>query len=134
MYWKNTLKCSIDGCKNFAEKSRKICSTHRTRFKRTGTFEPSQMSKHRNIPYLWNNGYFYITIKGNIKPIRYHVYLMEQKLGRKITRKEVVHHINGIITDNRIENLLLMSRKEHCIFHNNLRGFMIPKTPPVSQS
>lgn len=42
-----------------------------------------------------------------------HRWVMEQYLGRKLTRKEVVHHINGDPHDNRIENLQLMTQSEH---------------------
>ena len=45
---------------------------------------------------------------------------MEQHLGRKLKRYEVVHHINGNKLDNRLENLVLMSMSEHSKLHNRI--------------
>lgn len=42
---------------------------------------------------------------------------MEQYIGRKLTKDEIVHHINGIKNDNRIENLQIMTRTEHIYLH-----------------
>lgn len=46
-----------------------------------------------------------------------HRALMEQHLGRKLNRDEVVHHINGNKRDNSIENLQVMPLSDHSRMH-----------------
>lgn len=46
-----------------------------------------------------------------------HILVMEEHIGRYVTRDEVVHHKNHIRDDNRLENLELMTFKEHAGLH-----------------
>jgi hypothetical protein len=67
-------------------------------------------------PYKHKDGYImYIRQFPNRKKktILPHRQIMEQFLGRELIPEEDIHHINGDRTDNRIENLQLMSHKEH---------------------
>lgn len=73
------------------------------------------MDKHprwKGGKYIDEHGYIRIWL-GNKKWRYEHRLIMEKKINRPILRKEIVHHINGIKTDNRIENLELMSIKKH---------------------
>lgn len=47
---------------------------------------------------------------------------MERSIGRILNDDEVVHHLNHNRSDNRIENLKLMKRRDHCSFHMKLRA------------
>ena len=46
-----------------------------------------------------------------------HRAMMEEHLGRKLDRQEVVHHINGDKHDNRLGNLQVMTLSEHTRHH-----------------
>jgi hypothetical protein len=44
--------------------------------------------------------------------------VMAQHLGRCLSSDEHVHHINGDITNDRIENLQILSQKDHILIHS----------------
>lgn len=70
------------------------------------------VSDYRNET-IRSDGYYQYTSKEN------HRRIMEEHLGRKLTKDEAVHHINGNRTDNRLENLVLCSISEHTSIHHS---------------
>jgi len=72
-----------------------------------------------NNPY-WKGGrhggngdYVFIWIPKLRKYVREHRLVWEQTHGKKLPRGWCVHHLNGIFSDNRPENLIAMSMKSH---------------------
>lgn len=51
--------------------------------------------------------------------------MMEEKLGRFLERDEVVHHINGDHSDDRIENLIVLKQGEHTKIHYDPSRFRL---------
>ena len=69
-----------------------------------------------------SQGYVYVLQPGHPNAdkhgyVREHVLLMSNLIGRPIKKHEVVHHANEIRSDNRIENLILMTRRRHTSHH-----------------
>lgn len=59
---------------------------------------------------------------GSRAMILQHREVMENFLKRRLREDEVVHHVNEVKTDNRIDNLQVMTRAEHARLHAKLRA------------
>jgi len=75
--------------------------------------------KHQNYKggTFLASGYKLISIYGDGTQSLEHRIIMEKHLGRKLLTNELVHHINDDKSDNRIENLKIITRSEHMKLH-----------------
>ena len=102
-------------------KKRKFCSNKCMRdfIKINGSFSKGILTKPRRKV----NGYVWVYCPDHPNAIHKHRYVQEHRLvmekyiGRYLSVNEVVHHINGIKDDNRIENLRLMEAGKHVKDH-----------------
>ncbi len=81
---------------------------------------------HNRQPETWwtdRKGYMSgrVWINGKHVFIRKHRWIMEQHIGRPLSKTEVVHHINEDKQDNRIENLEIIQFGNHSTNHNTTR-------------
>lgn len=151
--WSNYLR-SQSKRNNSGETFCRACSSRLTGKKRKGcTFKkkPDQIKRGSEHPswkggkYTSNEGYVMINIRagdpkepGEIGWKRYkkeHHIVMEDHLGRPLNKNEHVHHINGIKTDNRIENLFLVqNNSEHMSVHKSLQelGYLLYRNNLIS--
>jgi hypothetical protein len=59
--------------------------------------------------FMSKNRYEYKTING--KKQRLHRHIMEEHLGRPLAQNEHIYHLNGDPHDNRLENLVMITKK-----------------------
>lgn len=105
--------CSIYGCERHAITSKGFCNKHYRRYLKFG--DPLKTLVRRGEEYINTGGYKVLFF--NATRILEHRYIIEQHIGRKLKRSELIHHKNGNKLDNRLENLLVVNqaahRKEH---------------------
>lgn len=77
-------------------------------------------------PFISTQGYWFIKIHGHhraLKDGRVKIadIVAEEKLGRKLLKTEVVHHIDGDKQNDHPDNLEVMDKIEHDRYHTTLR-------------
>jgi hypothetical protein len=105
--------CTVDGCDR-QRHARDLCSTHYRRVLATGdaraedpirivTGEGSLSHGYWKVPVAENERW----LVGGATSVFEHRLVMARHLGRALFEDEIVHHINGVRTDNRLANLEL---------------------------
>ena len=83
----------------------------------------SKKTEFKEGQKAWNykDGNNYKKIQIGKKSVKYHRYIMEKFLKRKLSSKEVIHHIDEDIHNNDISNLQILTNREHKKLHWKLR-------------
>lgn len=68
-----------------------------------------------------NDQGYVVVVGGDGRKVKAHRLVMEQHLGRKLRRDEVVHHIDGNRANNDVSNLVVMTAEEHDRLHRARR-------------
>jgi len=87
------------------------------RLARLGKYTGENHPRWKGGKDIMANGYVRVTTKPYTRETE-HRLVMEKHLGRKLKSEEHIHHINGIKTDNRIENLQIITNSEHMSISN----------------
>jgi len=113
-YRKELLKQTCVQCaKEFYKQDKTICCTMKCR---SLYFSGKNSHAYKTGKSIQSTGYS-LVLTGIKKYEFEHRRRMEIAIGRKLKRGEIVHHLNGIKTDNRFENLLLMNKADHDRMH-----------------
>lgn len=123
---KSQLRLCLNCGKELTRKQEKFCSRSCTTSHRNSMNTGENANNWRGGKSINSEGYVRIRMPEHPNAcdgyVFEHRYVMEQEIGRLLTSKEVVHHINEVPDDNRIENLMLFKdQSEHMRYHNELR-------------
>jgi len=129
--------CIVLGCDRLSV-AKGLCDGHYQRWRKGGKFRPEiPLTKSRpgKLNSNWKGG---LVDDGRGRMLVYapkhpfpswngtHVYryrlVLERFLGRFLQPGEIVHHKNGCVNDDRIENLEIMTQAEHAALHYSERS------------
>ena len=107
--------CTVEGC-NRDLHAKRLCRTHYERQFKFGDVRADLPIRVVTGEGWLSHGYWYVPVPPDLRHLTNgedsageHRLVMAQYLGRALYPDEVVHHLNGNRTDNRIENLELWS-------------------------
>ena len=109
---------------NSEETKLKISQSHKGRFKNSYKYGGHRKKRKDGYIKVYVPDHPLATKDGYVME---HILVMEEAIGRYITRDEVVHHKNKIRDDNRLENLELMTFEEHSRLHTKERWGTAPR-------
>lgn len=96
-------------------RARGLCTLHWARWRTSRPMELRKDYHKPNVGWLMS-GYRWRCLPNGTEKLE-HRWIMEQHIGRILTTDEVVHHKNGVKTDNRLENLEIIDRAKHTKLH-----------------
>lgn len=89
------------------------CSSKRTRMVGSPVWNGGRRILHGYVEVLLPFDSPYLSMAGHKRNVLEHRLVIAQSLGRPLMGWEIVHHINHIKDDNRLENLQLVSNDTH---------------------
>ncbi len=126
MYKLSPIFCKNCGNKFQPDLSKRIycsrkCSLAKSVYHLKGNKNPLWTGKRRSEGYKRKHSAGYWEIWHNGKFVGEHRLIYEKHFG-KILPNVHIHHINGIKTDNRIENLVALTKAQHNTVHKTVQA------------
>ena len=123
------ITCKLCGKEAFVTNSRKNPNGNYCSPRCAGkAYKGNKSPKWKGGKRLLQNGYIEVTLPQNhplrLKGKRYiaeHRLVIETYIKRHLSPSEFIHHLNGLKTDNRLENLAICTRQTHFEFIKKLQ-------------